>query len=412
MHRKTIDKIIAILVGVIVWSYVIGVKDPVVTGMVKSVPVQLTNMNVMESKGLAIAGTGEYTVDLVVGGNRTVVNNAVPEDFIAKADVSELALGQNYITVEVESPSNLSVNEIRTQRIQVYVDTAVAKEKDIKLVSENVPTGSEIGAIKTDINHITVTGAQSLVDKVDAIKVQLDAKSMEKDTEGEQKISLIPVDADGNEVIGVNLSQPELNVKTTLYDTKELAINIPIEGELNEHISLRSEIVPASVVVKGPKDILADLWQVNAEPIDRSSVTESCKIPVSVILPDKVELTDSYKNIAVEYEVKGRVEKEFTINEASLQFENIPEGFTVKLDEPFAIRLSIYEDEVEFISSELIRVSVDLAGLGEGQIKLPISNIDISAIDAAILLEQPENICVSLSAKDSLTETAVESVLD
>ena len=394
---RTLDKIIAILAGIAIWTYVIGVKDPVTTGTVKLVPVQLVNTNVMESAGLAIAGSGEYTVDVVVGGTRSVVNAAKPEDIVATADVSDLHVGQNYITVEVEVPSNLTVNEIRTQKIQVYVDNAVTVEKNLRIFTANLPEGKELGAIEAQTSSIVVSGAQSLVNNVVDVQATIDTANRNLDEAVTEDINLVPVDADGNKVIGVKMSQNTIKIKSTLYETKEVALNVPIEGELNEHVTLRSEIVPASVVIKGPSQLLAEIWQIDAAPIDRSTVIETCSIPLELNLPAGVEAAHDYRNLTVDYEVKGREEKPVSFSNDDVTFVNVPAGLEASLAEDFSLTFSVFSDDAENFAKSDIELVIDLKGLGTGDHDVPISAINIPGIEGVTVKEDLESFTVKLS---------------
>ena len=382
---RTLDKIFAIIAGIAIWAYVIGAKDPVTTGTIKLVPVQLVNAEVMQNAGLAIAGSGEYTVDVVVGGTRSVVNSTKPEDLVATADVSGLHVGQNYITVEVEAPSYLTVNEIRTQKIQVYVDHAVAVEKDLKIFTANLADGKELGAIEVQTSDFTVSGAESLVNNVVAVQATIDAKDRSLDQPVTEDVSLVPIDVDGNRVVGVKLSQDTLKIKSTLYDTKEVALNIPVEGELPEDVKLRSEIIPASVVIKGPSEMLANIWQIDAAPINKNEVTESCSIPLELALPEGVEAAHDYRNLTVDYEVVGMEEKALSFSDGDVEFTNVPEGMTASLVNGFDLSFSVYTEDIEKLTKDNVAIEINLKGLSAGEHDVYISDVKVLGIENAKL---------------------------
>ncbi len=382
---KILDIIVSVVIGVAIWAYVVGVKDPVTTATVRLVPVQLTNVSEMEKSNLAIAGSGEYTVDVVVGGARSVVNDAKVEDLIATADVSGLHVGQNYITVEVEAPSNMTVNEIRTQKIQVYVDNAVSVEKELKIFTANLPEGQELGSIEAQVDTILVNGAQSLVNNVVDVQATIDASDRVVDEALTENISLIPVDADGNKVVGVKLSQDSITIKSSLYNTKEVALNIPLEGEFAEDVVVRSEIIPASVVIKGPSEILADIWQIDARAIDKSVVTETCSIPLELNLPDGIEAAHAYRNLTVDYEIKGMEEKAISFNNDNVRFSNIPAGKTVTLIDDFVLNFKLFSDDVSDFSADDISIAINLQNLPAGQHEVSITSVDILTKDVTLL---------------------------
>jgi len=402
-RRRIVDVIVAIIAGIAIWAYVVSVLDPVSPGTIKSIPVQLVNQEKMVSSGLAIAGTGEYKVDVSVTANRSTLNSLTAEDFIATADISNLTKGQNYITVEVVAPANVAVTEIRTQSIQVYVDDAVDVEKEILLAYENVPDGMELGSIKKSVDSVSVSGAKSLVDAVVDVKAVLDASSMTVDEKVTNSITLSPVNAEGERVYGVKLSQSEVSIDSCLYAVKEVALSVNIVGELNEHVSVRSEIIPSSVSIKGPSSILADIWKIDAAEIDKSSVTESCSIPLNLILPDGIERANASANISVDYELKGRVEKTLTIGPENMTFLGLNEKYVTQKLLSYDMTFSIYEDEVDLFTPESVMLVIDLseAKLGEGQFAYVF--VFDEAMEDVVVVNAPETIDFEIAEATDLT---------
>lgn len=390
-RTRITDLIIAIIVGIGIWAYVINVLDPVSSTTVKNVPVQLVNQESIAASGLAIAGTGEYTVDVVVGGTRSNVSNVQASELLARADVSDLHIGQNYITVEVEAPSNLTVNEIRTQSIQVYVDNLVSEIKPLILETSNKGASQELGNITLSEDTIRVSGAESLVNIVAGVKAPIDAAGILIDEEFTQSVRLVPVDAEGNTVRGVKLSISDLDVTATLYETKEVALGVPLIGEFSDEIKVLSELVPASIVIKGPMHDLAEIWTIDADAIYRSEIKESCSIAIHPITPGDIEVADASKSLAAVYEVIGRTEMEFTFsNESSIIFINVPERTSVALAEDIVVKVSVYEDDAEVLNASDFIVTVDCENNSEGIQQCPIYlglSVDLAGLRTELLKE-------------------------
>ena len=67
------------------------------------------------------------------------------------------------------------------------------------------------------------------------------------------KVSLIPVDKKGNEVVGVELEQSSIAVNVTLLKEKK----VPIKIKFNEEINLKDyTLSQESVTIKGKKDVV------------------------------------------------------------------------------------------------------------------------------------------------------------
>lgn len=376
------DLIIAIIAGVALWAYVVSVLDPITANTIKSVPVQLLNKSSIEAAGLAISGSGEYTVDVTVSGNRSNVNNVSAADFTATADVSELSKGQNYITVEVEAPSNLSVTEIRTQKIQVYVDTLVSETRPLHIILSNNAEGRELGNVRIDKDDFRISGAKNLVESVVALEAKLDTQGIQIDEEFTQTLSLVPVDAEGHRVAGINVSSANVELTASLYNTKEVALNVPVNGEFVTSVKLLSELIPSSVVIKGPSSQLAEIWAVDTRSIDRSTITESCTITLEPRLPDGIELADSSLGIAAVYEMLGRVSESITVTpENTVFFVNVPAGISPRLLENINIDYTVYEDAAGKASADDFIVTIDMSEYVNGTHALPITVTPVSPIE-------------------------------
>ena len=382
------DLIIAIIAGIVIWAYVISVQDPVTTATVRAVPVNLLNEESIAASGLAIAGTGEYTVDVVVGGTRSNVSKVSAADFTASADVSDLHIGQNYINVKVEAPSNLTVNEIRTQSIQVYVDTLVSAAKPLRIDTINKGASQELGNISLSAEQFTVSGAESLVDNVVALRAEIDAKDIKIDEEFSQSVRLQPVDSDGHAVAGVKINQSSIKITATLYETKEVALAVPLIGDFSDDIKMLSELIPSSVVIKGPMHELADIWTVDAEAVYRNQISESCSIPISVICPDGIELAKASEELYAVYEVIGRVSEEYIFsNESVIYFVNVPEGVTPSLTEDIVVTASVYEDAEGLVDESDIIISIDCSEYTSGIHSCPVDvavSVEIEGLNVSL----------------------------
>ena len=389
------DLIIAIIAGVALWAYVVSVLDPIGSTTIRAVPVQLLNESSIESSGLAIAGSGEYTVDVTVSGNRSNISAVSSADFVATADVSDLHKGQNYINVEVQAPSNLSVTEIRTQSIQVYVDTLVSETRPLHIILDNNADNRELGNIKVDASDFKVSGAQNLVENVVAIEARLDAAGLEPDAEFTNTLNLRPVDAEGNGVIGVKLSKSTVDITASLYATKEVALSVPVNGEFDSNVKLLSELIPSSVVIKGPSELLAEIWSVETRSIDRATITESCTITLEPRLPEGIELADSSVGIAAVYEMLGRVSESLTFTaENTIFFVNVPEGVSPVLLENISVVYSVYEDAKGQVTNDDFVVSIDMAGYSGGTHSLPVTVTAVSKVEGVELVSYTETVSV------------------
>ncbi|MCR4805625.1 MAG: hypothetical protein K5981_08225 [Clostridia bacterium] len=381
-NQVIIDRIIAIIIAVGLWFYVISVVNPPTELTLRSVPVKLLNETYLQESGLAIAGDGNYTVDVVLSGKRTDLM-VKASDLTVTADLNGLTPGQNYITVKVGSPAGTTVEEIRTERIQVYIDEYVSIAKPVVYEILNVPEGMETAALSLDKANMVVSGARSLVNMVRQVKATMDAAQIEVDEIKGHQLALTPVDAEGNQVNAVKLDAPYVTLTATLYNVKSVPLYTRVEGNPGLGIELVSSNIPSSVVIKGALIDLAQIDHIDAEPISIEGITGNTEKDVTPILPDGVELSDANEALTASFTLSENGSIDLELSSEDIVLEGLAENYEAEvLNTPFELTLTIkgaVRDLID-ISTGDIDLYADLSGVDEaGDYAIPIEAVPLQS---------------------------------
>ena len=409
-RREIIDRIIAAAIAIGLWFYVISVVNPPTTVTIRQVPVTLLNEDYLSESKLAIAGDGKYTVDVELSGKRKdlILTQA---DLTATADLNGLLPGQNYITVKVTSPGNTTVEEIRTEKIQVYVDELVASEKPVELAILNVPAGTELSAIELDYDTISVSGAKSLVDMVDRILVTVDAADMAVDEPERMQLAVTPVDTEGNTVKAVNMSHPYVTLSSTLYTVKSVPLYTRVDGEPGMGLELMSSNIPSSVSIKGTLLDLAKINYIDAEPLDIEGITANAELEVVPILPDGVELSAENGSMVATFTLSEQGQVTLESDTGAVAVENIPEDMEAALSGesvPLTVMVKGSIADITDIAAEDIVLFADLSGIIEpGEYEIPISGRSADGKDIEVAAV-PASVTVTVTAVETETEENAE----
>lgn len=374
-RNEIINRIAAIVLAIVLWVYVISVVNPPTTVTVRQVPVTLLNQEYLEDSKLAIAGDGKYTVDVDLSGKRKDLILG-PSDLSATADLSGLTPGQNYITVKVTSPSSTTVENIRTEKIQVYVDNLVSVAKPVVLDVANVPSGTEFTVLNLNQEQILVSGAKSLVDMVDHLTVHVDAGGLSVDEATEEQYALTPMDAEGNVVKAVKLENSFVSMTSTLYTVKSVPLYTRVDGAPGYGLELLSSSIPSEVSIKGTLLELAKVNYIDAQPLDITDITTNTELPVVPILPDGIALAANNGDLIASFTLSDQASMTMEADSSQIVLENLPEGFTAAASgEPFTMQV-VVKGPVETISGltpDMFSYYVDLAAVEEaGEYDLPI----------------------------------------
>ena len=411
MERKEIiDRIIAVIIAIGLWFYVISVVNPPTTVIVRQVPVSLLNQDYLESSKLAIAGDGNYSVDVVLSGKRMDLMVG-PSDLTATADLNGLIPGQNYITVRVTSPHNTTVQEIRTEKIQVYIDELVTANKNVEVQVLNLPAGTELSSITLDHASIAVSGAKSLVDMVDRLDVIVDAAGMSVDEPQKLQLAVTPVDAEGNTVGAVNPEYVYVNLSATLYTVKSVPLYTRVEGSPGLGAQLLSSNIPSSVSIKGTLLDLAKINYIDAEPLDIEGITANTELEVVPILPDGVELSSSNDRMIATFTLSEQGTVNMEADSASIELEGLAEGLLAEvLGEPFPMDVTVSGAiaDITDLPEDAVSFYVDLSEITEaGEYDLPILGRSTEGKTLEVVTD-PAELHVIVTSGEPVQEEPVE----
>ncbi len=410
-RNEIINRIAAVVIAIVLWFYVISVVNPPTTVTVRQVPVALQNQEYLSDSKLAIAGDGKYTVDVVLSGKRMDLIVG-PSDLTATADLNGLIPGQNYITVRVTSPHNTTVQEIRTEKIQVYVDELVSVAKPVVLDVVNVPEGTEFTVLDLNPETITVSGAKSLVDMVDHIDVHADGQAFTVDETETVKIALTPVDAEGNFVNAVKTDNVFVNLSATLYTVKSVPLYTRVEGAPGLGAELLSSNIPSSVSIKGMLIDLAKINYIDAEPLNIEGITENTELQVIPVLPEGISLSAGNDAMIATFTLSEQGKVSLEADSSSILLEGLPEGFSaVPVGAPFTMQVDVKGAiaDITDLPEDAIEYYVDLSGVAEaGEHDLPIlgRSSDGKALDVVI---EPELLRLAVTADVPPQEDAEET---
>ena len=327
LNSNTFYKIISVILAVVLWAYVIQVMDPMKKETIKDVPVQLLNEESLTARGLALSGSTDYTVDVVVEGKKGELSKLTSEDISANADLFGFSLGKNYIAVITSAPDGVDVLEVKPNKINVAIEELieVAKPIDVNFTGK-FANGVEAGRILTQPEEVEVSGAKSDVDAVDHIRVDIQASKLT--TEGTTiQAKAYPVNKMGDVVENVRLSSAYIDVSGKLYHVKEVPLTVEVTGEVAPIYEVTNLDVPSSIKIKGSKEALNAVDVLTASAIDISDVSSTAEIPVNVPFPDGVEPAKGYENLTVDISIKPVATKEFTFTADEIEIEGI-EGTT------------------------------------------------------------------------------------
>jgi len=301
---KVFNIVLAIVMAICLWAYVVGEVNPETKKTITDVPLTVIGESDLEANGLIMLTEISDTVDVVVSGRRSEVYNMTASKVTARLDVSKLHEGENQVSIRVTAPSNVDDVEVKDGDFIIVVDTLVKKEKPVTVSFKGNPgAGGEVSLVKISDETVLVSGPKSLVAKVDTVVGELEVDGS-NDTYV-NTLRLKPVDAAGKEVKGVTLSINTVSVEAVRSVTKEVPVKVGLVGSPRDGLKaeIESEI---SLKISGEAEYVKEISKLVGDSVDVSNLTETTTVKAWVQLPQGVNALDSVGN-TMEENSSGKV---------------------------------------------------------------------------------------------------------
>lgn len=334
LNNNSINKIIAVVLALALWIYVIQAENPMQTKTISDVTVQLLNEESLTTRGLALSGEAYYTVDVKIQAKRAELSGISAGDIIANADLFGYSMGKNYIPVTVSAPEGVTILDIKPIKINVVIEERIEVAKPIRVsFTGPIENGMEAGEISTQPQEILVSGAKSEVSAVSYIKAEVNASKLTAEGTTIQT-KAVAVNNSGDVVQNVRLSSPFVDVTAKLSRVKEVPLNVEITGAVAPIYEVTGMDIPETVKIKGSEQALTEVTSLTAAPIDISSVASTSKIPLDITLPEGVEFANGHENLTVNITIKPVAIKEFTYNSDEILMEGIEDANNISISTP------------------------------------------------------------------------------
>lgn len=400
-------KIVALFFAAVLWLVVVNVDDPVDTQVFRNISVNVTNTEVISSKGKTYQVLNNtQIVSVTVEAKRSVLAKIKNEDIVATADFNEMELSSLVpIKVTVSGRENDSITATANpHNLQVNVEDQDSNAFPLTVsTTGTLRDGYVLGELTTNPETITIGGAESLVKSISKAVARINISGMsESDTVA---ADLILYDAEGNVIdqtrLSNNLGDKGLSVNVEILETKNVPISSSISGiPAHGYVYNGMTIEPQTITVCGTKEDLEDFEEISipASAIDVAGLTEKKEfvVDISKYLPENISLVDeTNSNIVVtvliessgtktiEFPVEGitvsnlaeDLQLEYvTTRKLELQFQG-SQDILDKLDVKNAVFLDLknYTETGEFEVPVTVEIQTDATLVNEPTVKIKLS---------------------------------------
>ena len=366
LKNKNFNIILAIIIAVALWAYVLGDVNPTTNVTVKDVPITLVNETSLEDAGLIVLKSSETTINITVSGPRTEATKVEKTDFKVEADVEALNLGTNIVRLNVKGPDNVKITNISTDKIDINVDRLVTETKEIQVVASGEIEGDmEPYVIDISKEKIDVTGAKSLVDKISRVNAVVDATKI-GNTMKTIVAKLEAVDSQGKVIGNVRLENNAVNVSVVMHHKKTVNLEVPVVKSDDSALE-RTINVPKTIVIKGEDSILETITSIRCEEINLNEYNESAKVTLKPIIPNGIQISTDSTNLYAEVIVKELGKTNVRVTNSNIKLINADSDFDYEIVvEDMTIEVQGKEADLIGLNVNSFEITADVKGLTKG----------------------------------------------
>lgn len=369
-------KLLAVVLGFFVWLLVLNIDDSAVTRTISNVQVDLINTDAVTSQNQLFTITSGDTVDIVIKGRKSIVNELDATDFKAVADMSKISI-TNAVPITVTAVDNGVAKKISITVVDNVMAVELEAEKTASIPVTVVTTGDvaegyTVGNSVATPNLITIKGASSVVSSIDRAEVTVDVTDAKDDI----TTNCTPefVTADGETVSDKTLTSDEVSISVTVpvYKTKNIPINISLTGEPADGYAVADvTYVPETIDIGGDSSVMSGITSLTINDVDISGCTEDVEITldVSKYLPEGVVVTKESAYVNVKVAVEKSVTRSIAVTADDITIANKQSGFeyTITVEDESSVVVSGVSSAVSTITAKKLGLTIDASTLTVGK---------------------------------------------
>lgn len=407
MKNKALTLLLAVVIAIGLWSYVITVERPESDNTFYNVPVVLSGENVLQERGMMITTNTELTVTVKLTGNRRELNNLRSSDMAAVLDLSQITeAGEKRLRCSVNPPSdNIDVVSIEPQAVMLTVTEWATKEIPVELsYAGRVPDGYYVDkqSALLDYEAVNVTGPKEIISRIEMAKVTLDLEGRIETVSEYLRYALC--DGEGNpieDVSTVTTDRGQLQVTVSIQQLKEIKLTYTVEeggGLTAEDITVKADY--ETVMVAGSAAALLDLNEIKLGTVDLGQLTESTELVLPIELPDGVTNQSGYTVVRLQVELPELEIREYTVTK--FRTDNTPKGQIAQMvTQQLVVKLRGRKPVLDRILPEHITAVAELAGLEPGVHSLSVK-FDIQGLNGLENLGAVEKYTVTVRLSEQI----------
>jgi YbbR domain-containing protein len=301
---------------------------------------------------------------------------AAANSFVATVDLAGVVATGQFVTVKIDVKpldERIRVLGYDPPQTSIQLDPIDKKSVPVRVEHGTVPDGLTLGPTSVDPAMVTITGPQSVLDGVEAARADVIIQPTGIDID--QDVPLTPIDKLGNALSPLDVTPPTARVVIPVFSDRQsrtLPVNPIITGTPAAGFEIESVTVqPLVMLVAGDADQLAQLNEVDTDPIAMTGVSANETVSVGLALPTGVVAVG---NETVSVTIKIRPVTGTRTFSAGLRLVGASNELTYALSvDRVLVTIGGSTADLDRLSGAALVMDLDVAGLKAGVHAVPVA---------------------------------------
>ncbi len=411
LARRLSTLILSFLLALVVWVSAVVSTDPSVEGVYpRAVELEVLGQDPAYLQVEGIPGQARLTINAPRSVWETL--NANRNSVRAWIDLSGLGRGEHIVPVlTLVGAVPARVTKAEPSEVTVVLEPLATRTLPVELRLSGEPAlGYRKGGAKVEPAEVVISGPESAVQQVAAVRARVDVSGANDDVSREAALSA--VDRLGEIVAEVSISPQTVVLTQTVTlqgGYRNVVVKLATDGQVADGYWLTNvSVTPPNVTVFSSDPALVNDLPgfVETMPIDLAGLSDDVDIRANLDLPEGVTLAGEVSVLvrlsiaALEGSLPISLPVELIGLPPELQATAAPDTVDVMLIGPLPI--------LNNLKPEGLRVSINLTGLGPGVYQLtPV--VDLLPIEARVAYILPETLEVTIVEAPLVTPTPSSS---
>lgn len=382
MKSKLPTLLLAAVVALALWVYVVTAVSPESEENYYNIPVTFENENVLLDRDLMLVSGSNAVVSVRLYGNRSDLNRLNQTNITVTVDLSGITEPGHYEReYRVTFPSGVtgvSIARRLTASVNIDVARSATKEVPVQLVTQGeLQDGLIAGQPQFSAETVAVYGPEDEVEQISIAGIEVNYADLTSTLVGDYAYILMNENYEPVDVPNVTTDTGEIHLILPVEHFKEIPLEVTlVDGGGAVSANATCKIEPSTIIISGSEEALAkiDRWILASIDLGMVDAASGYGEELSIDLPNNLTNRSQIFTAEVTVRLSGLTTKALTLNQDQIQPQNVPDGLSARV---FTQHIDVVvrgpAEEVNALTAESIVAMVDLSGMEPGNYDIPLT---------------------------------------